>query len=617
MGTTGAMIPWMEDITKNMEAYEKNINESLKGNELDAIQLGDNIRIVKQQISTAKNKFTMAFVGEYNSGKSTIINTLLDLDENEKLSSQDSPDTALSTRIMYKDNGLEYDAEIIYKPGTYETERVDWETAKKYTSHVETEKDLSLADKVAQIDEVRYYVHKDILSVCNILDLPGTGAGRHEDDDKLTERKIYEADVVFWVVSTSSEADKNAVANLEKISSKIIPIINVWQFEQEGISGEFTAEETLQDITGKYSVYFSKEEPPIVYYAKEIEYAQQYGMELKEEWGKGRFADCLHRIVYSESMDIEQEKIARIKENIKKALKNTLGSIEDKKEKLTARKDEIDHGTSELEVIETSLYSTYQSVNAKLKDLSKTKANDIIQYLTGLTDAFIEDQMQSANVTMLIRSVGRGRKERLQKEMQEKYNRDYLKLEDKPCWYDDILEEYVDEVKIMLDGEYASFKIKARNAAGASDKELPISSEFISTVIEQNMQAFMQSLSSLFLTGIAAIVLVVMPGGEIIDSISISLLGKSSIGADRITSKKENIKTRARLQINMQKIEIARKIESAGKNINEECQKQIEKQLSDKKTESDKKREVYDKAKRQLEEFAGLLDEYICETENY
>jgi hypothetical protein len=340
-------------------------------------------------------------------------------------------------------------------------------------------------------------------------------------------------------------------------------------------------------------------------------------MELKEEWGKGRFADCLHRIVYSESMDIEQEKIARIKENIKKALKNTLGSIEDKKEKLTARKDEIDHGTSELEVIETSLYSTYQSVNAKLKDLSKTKANDIIQYLTGLTDAFIEDQMQSANVTMLIRSVGRGRKERLQKEMQEKYNRDYLKLEDKPCWYDDILEEYVEEVKIMLNGEYASFKIKARNAAGASDKELSISNEFISTVIEQNMQAFMQSLSSLLLTGIAAIVLAVIPGGEIIDSISISLLGKSSIGADRITSKKENIKTRARSQISMQKNRIARDIDSAGKDINEECQKQIEKQLSDKKTESDKKREVYDKAKQQLDEFAGLLDEYVRETENY
>ena len=616
MAKTSALIPWLQGMLDTFHGYEDEINSYLMESGLSTIQLGEYERIIKQQINTAQNKFTMAFVGEFNSGKSTIINTLLDLGEHEKLSCLDSPDTALSIRIMHKEKDCDFDAEIIFKPGTFENERVDWDTAKKYTSQVAIDEDPSLAIKVSNIDEVRYYIDKDIMTVCNILDLPGTGTGTHREHTELTNTKIFEAEVVFWVVSTSSEVDRTAIANLEKISSKIIPVINVWQFEKEGIKGEYTAEETKKDITEKYSEYFSNKEEPIVYYGREIEYALQHGLEVKNEWGRDCFVECLERIVYSESIDSDDANVERVKKTISKELRAALHVIEEKQESLKDVNNEIEHDESELDVLETSLYSTYQSVDTKIKDISKATAKKIIDYFLGVTDAYIEDEMQSANLQLLIRSIGRGKKEALKKEMEEKYRNEYLKVQDKPCWYDEVMNDFVEDVKTLLNGEYASFKIKAKEIQDKTSF-IDMPNDFIASIIQQSINAFLESMGSVMVTIISTIVLVLVPGGEIIDNISIALLGKSTIGTDRITKKKENIKSRARLSINIQKNGVVHGISSIGQDINKECQKNIEKIITGKRNDSELKKRNFEKTNNSFISFINIINDYLIETESF
>jgi hypothetical protein len=169
----------------------------------------------------------------------------------------------------------------------------------------------------------------------------------------------------------------------------------------------------------------------------------------------------------------------------------------------------------------------------------------------------------------------------------------------------------------LLNGEYAKFEVKAADNAEESDKGLNISNEFITTVIEQNMRAFTQQAGSLVTLAVEALILVLVPGGQIIDNIAVGLMGRSTFGTDRITSKKENIKTRARLQIKIQKNTMVRDIAALGQKINKESKKQIEEVFSEKQTEADRKREVYRDAFNHLEEFLKVLNEYVCESEDY
>lgn len=51
------------------------------------------IRDIERQLDTSKEEYTIAFVGMFNSGKSTVINSLLGLTGGARLSEEDRPDT--------------------------------------------------------------------------------------------------------------------------------------------------------------------------------------------------------------------------------------------------------------------------------------------------------------------------------------------------------------------------------------------------------------------------------------------------------------------------------------------------------------------------------------------
>ena len=55
------------------------------------------ITLIDAQRKTAERPFTVAVVGEFKVGKSTFLNGLLRLSGDDRLSTQDSPDTAVST----------------------------------------------------------------------------------------------------------------------------------------------------------------------------------------------------------------------------------------------------------------------------------------------------------------------------------------------------------------------------------------------------------------------------------------------------------------------------------------------------------------------------------------
>ena len=85
----------------------------------------------------------------------------------------------------------------------------------------------------------------------------------------------------------------------------------------------------------------------------------------------------------------------------------------------------------------------------------------------------------------------------------------------------------------------------------------------------------MQNMGNIINTIIFSIILCLVPGGQIIDAISIGFLGNSKLKEDVIISKKDNIKRRTRADIYMQKHSIFNDLNEKVQQINKNCEKQI------------------------------------------
>jgi ribosome biogenesis GTPase A len=590
------LIPLMNGIVKNLGEKEEELNEAFKKLGIPPVQFAECKRVIEQQIKTANNKFTIAFVGEFKAGKSTTINSLLQLTGDARLSTEYEPDTAKCIRIMYKTDDIDYDAEIVYEDNTYEKERMDWVTAKKYTSQVALNENEHLKARAEKISEVRYYIKSDILSVCNMLDLPGTGSSHVEDHTATTDRKILEADAVFWIVSTSDEPGKEAMSNLEKIKNKLIPIINVWKHEKSNISGNVTPEEVIQFLEDRYASFFTQGEAPICYYAKEIDYAQTHGYEIKEEWGRAAFAECLNRLVFAENVNLELDKINRITKNIKAALEKFDASLTEIEMPLVDIDDGVNHKTLDTDLLRSQLYSIFQNAETKLSQAAANTANEIITHIVGMTESFIEDEMQDANLSMFIKSIGKNRKERLKNELKDRYENEYLRLDESPCWYDEVLKEYLESIEILLNSEYAKFQIEA-NKNSANTERRDLDSNFISSVIKQTVNSFLEKLGAVLMAAIGALILTLVPGGAIIDAISIGILGNSKLNADTISKKKENVKNRAKLSISMQKYAVTNDLKEEARKINKDCKDEFTRKIQSDIDENTSRKQYHDLAK--------------------
>ena len=132
MNNIESMVSTLQKMRGDIETYSKSLNASLRACNLKTIDTQPILKNIDAQIESAKSKFTIAFVGTFKTGKSTIINSLLELSGDERLSSEYDPDTAKCVRLIYKEKGAP-EAEVEFYD-SYETEQLSWAEAKKYTS---------------------------------------------------------------------------------------------------------------------------------------------------------------------------------------------------------------------------------------------------------------------------------------------------------------------------------------------------------------------------------------------------------------------------------------------------------------------------------------------------
>ena len=116
MNNVESMKSTLESIKNQVIESSEKLNSALVDVGINKEDFHNAILKIEKQIVSAENKFTIAFVGTFKTGKSTIINSLLGLKGEARLSSEYDPDTARCIRIVEK-MGQTYEAEVDF--GTY------------------------------------------------------------------------------------------------------------------------------------------------------------------------------------------------------------------------------------------------------------------------------------------------------------------------------------------------------------------------------------------------------------------------------------------------------------------------------------------------------------------
>lgn len=610
MNNLQSMKDALSSIRNGIQKQGEELNEALRCAGIRTESFDKALTMIDKQIVSVENKFTIAFVGTFKTGKSTIINSLLELKDSARLSSEYDPDTAKCIRIMDKE-GHDCEAEVDFGDA-YPVERLSWAGAKKYTSHVALEKeDISFREKAAKINEVRYYVDSPFLKFCNILDLPGTGTGDYYEDTIVADEKIMESDCFFWVVPTDGEPDLETLANLEKIRYKILPIINVWQYEKEGIRGDFAPEDIIQRLQDTCGAYLENADDPVIYYAKEIDMAQREGREVKPEWGREAFVEKVESIL----MNIQSgDRADRIRKNVENAIaecEQILRTLEDNRQ-IKAFRADIDEDRSEIGKLQKRLIQCDRVVRGDIRNSAKRTADDITDIIAAASDNFVESAMSGLTFGKFFQMIGRKNQEKIAEELKEDFEKKYIRLDS--GWLDDCIGNYAQDTVTLLKGKYIEFADGLGDIAVEDHSGGDLIGDmtgFITNMAGQ-IQKECQGKAMEVIKQLVVIFILRMIPGDLLDALYTMFAGGKTVinlgNNSKLYEKMKMVKATVRVQVRQQKGTIFKELDKIGQDLAKQCREQVSDRLDERLRNNDDKKKMAAAIDGSLEAFRSGLN---------
>ncbi len=248
----------------------------------------------------------VAIVGEFSSGKSSIVNSIL---EDEIVPTGDEPMTSVVSIFKYGDEKyieaevdnekriLTKDEFLLIKHGT------------------EKEANEKLKIDVDKIEKLVFYYPNPLLNKIHIIDTPGFSTANKEGDDEKTMRTIEkDADILFWTIDinqgTINETSLKRIQNIRKDKPNLPIFIIVNKVDSKGKPSSEKVVNILNEIKNK-----SKVDKVYPYSATQILKAQKEGSSTETVLKK------IEQMINKNSFPIlldkkQQKKIRRIEEKI-------------------------------------------------------------------------------------------------------------------------------------------------------------------------------------------------------------------------------------------------------------------------------------------------------------
>ena len=351
----------------------------------ELVKFNINPKEIKEFVDRAKNmNKIIAVTGEFNSGKTSFINALINKRNFLKVG-----DTECTPVLVELVNGKEENIEVIYKDNSRIKDDFSKENIAKYTQYTE-EYDTNILGVTIPLENT--FIGENVF----LIDTPGTNTilKGHEE---ITSYILKRSDIVLYVINkVICESDLYSIKEARKYTNNIIFIVT---HLDENINGNYVnrTEENLKSIMEEGQNKLQEvlnEEVDIFPVGSEaafedssyidniIEAIKYYVSANKEEVIKSRICNQLS-ILFEEKikeMKDELNLIEEIKSKDKESLLSTINKIERKMESIRANSDKV-----KKEVYEDSL-TREKILISQITDLFEKEKNKVLNQLLNKED---------------------------------------------------------------------------------------------------------------------------------------------------------------------------------------------------------------------------------------
>jgi small GTP-binding protein len=282
-----------------------------------------------------KKPLRVVITGEFKTGKSTLINTLL---QEEILAADVTPKTAVVTEITYGETKT-----IIAHLKSGEKKNYDYSLLEDLSS--EGSEDMkNLRDSIQWI-ELQY--PNPLLKKLHIVDTPGLNA-MHEEHTRATKEYLSRADMIWWIFHYSNIGRRTEMRFIENLESRIKKVAVINQIDKADDEEDF--EDNIQFFKRKNAHIFEEVFPVS---AKEAKEAFETKNEELMEWSNWEpFHTFIDReVARTASMEKYMQSYEKLKAILQK-LEEKLSEQKDNKDSLMKSNKEIE---SQQKVVVSSL----------------------------------------------------------------------------------------------------------------------------------------------------------------------------------------------------------------------------------------------------------------------
>ena len=425
---------------------------------------------VEDQRFHSHQTFTVMVLGEYNAGKSTLLNALLELPTELRLPSGDDPVTARPLRLRYTDEAPH--AHLLMSDGSTRPLRT-WKEA------------LNRADQrlaqTEQVKEVQLFLHHPLLANTDILDMPGTGTAEFADHTQLTRDYLDNVEMIIWVIGEtepSSEGSKDFRKAL-RTQAPITIVFNAWgsihypdmEIDQDalelGILSKFPEirEDTFTIYARKgletQEKQWSTLHLPSVFSANQsfphmlTQLQQQQGYkEAMDDFGLAVFKDFLWEN-YLDAFDDHRMKVRQqAMATMLRVAEQVRTELEEARKAWQVELFKAEGESERLRQYYRKLDELKNRVSMKIKAVADPYTQEITNVLTQKLYMFIEDKVTPRNLDIWKNLFNR---EQLKGTLEQQLENEYLFVNQPNNVFNVQAQEFVEDARLLLDAEWRLF----------------------------------------------------------------------------------------------------------------------------------------------------------------
>ena len=554
---------------------------------------------LSDMISEYQQPFRLAVVGEFNAGKSSVINILLG---RKVVKEGFIPTTGSITEIYYS----EEEVGKVFDNNNAEVFSGSIENVSKYSDQ-RTSEGKRISGKGSKVS---LGIQADLLKNMIILDTPGLGANAL--DDKVTFDSLYKADAAILVLHGQRPGGENSISLVERLrraNRKLIVLVN----HMDKVENPSDALSQAKEYFGKVSVG-----EPIGLSCSNILKTLKQLEKAVEDGDSNKIQQCNNILIHENYFELrsrlqedyfsnlsEQDRarntLSTVKGDLFDLKLETMKEEQSAQEKAMALQDELSDARRKVAEV---LRPKIPYLEGKIDDIVDKNVSDFIGDLSEAVDVYI-DKVADGGISLGLSSIWAKVSSRKEKKIQRKLRKEFEELfpeEQVDIMVDDIARA----AKRLMELEWQ--QILTTSKPEERQKTIDTSS------LMRDITSHLAELTALIATEVAGwIALLFIPGGIVIDIIWILLslgFSKKVAGKEiaRITRVKREAKVRLRGQRKILKNRLAKFYWDENERVAKLLIAEVEK-LNDKLSSSQKEvKEMADRWNKALADIQRLIE---------